>query len=126
MVRTLREKLVARYLYEHLFLAHLHFTSELTSEPPTFFRLVRSRSRCEAGIDEIATRRPNDDPGPGEFSYCLTRVEGTIVDKTHIPYDLSLQKLERIRANVLRAAVGREKPAGLQRGKVQQPVCRVR
>ena len=93
---TLREKLVARYLYEHLFLAHLHFTSEPTSERPTFFRLVRSHSRCEAGIDEIATRRPNDDPGPGEFSYCLSRVDGTIVDKTHIPYDLSSQKLERI------------------------------
>ena len=28
---TPREKLVARYLYEHLFLAHLHFTSEPTS-----------------------------------------------------------------------------------------------
>ena len=100
---TRREKLVARYLYKHLFLAHLHFTSELTSEPPTFFRLVRSRSQCEAGIDEIATRRPNDDPGPGGFSYCLTRVEGTIVDKTHIPYDLSLQKLDQIQRTFFEA-----------------------
>ena len=66
--RTPREKLVARYLYEHLFLAHLYFTSEPASERPAFFRLVRSRTPCEAGIDEIATRRPNDDPGPGDFS----------------------------------------------------------
>jgi hypothetical protein len=93
---TPREKLVARYLYEHLFLAHLHFTSEPNVDRPIFFRLVRSNSRCEAGINEIATRRPNDDPGPREFSYCLSRVAGTIVDKTHIPYDLSSQKLERI------------------------------
>ena len=92
---TPREKLTARYLYEHLFLAHLYFTSAAASGPPAFFRLVRSRTPCEAGVDEIATRRPNDDPGTGGFHYCLMRYDGTIVDKTHIPYDLSPQKLER-------------------------------
>jgi hypothetical protein len=98
---TPREKLMARYLYEHLFLAHLHFTSDTASEPPAFFRLVRSRTLCEAGVDEIATRRPNDDPGPADFHYCLSRFDGSIVDKTHIPYDLSPQKLERIRRTFL-------------------------
>lgn len=98
---TLREKLMARYLYEHLFLAHLHFTSDTASPRPAFFRLVRSHTLCDAGIDEIATRRPNDDPGPGDFHYCLSRFDGTIVDKTHIPYDLSPQKLERIRRTFL-------------------------
>jgi hypothetical protein len=93
---TPREKLVARYLYEHLFLAHLHFAHDLTSQRPAFFRLVRSRSPCDAGIDEIATRRPNDDPGTS-FNYCLSRIDQTIVDKTHIPYELSSQKLARIR-----------------------------
>ncbi|MGA3339093.1 MAG: fatty acid cis/trans isomerase [Methylocella sp.] len=97
---TPREKLMARYLYEHLFLAHLYFTSE-APERPAFFRLVRSRTLCEAGVDEIATRRPNDDPGPGDFHYCLSKIDGTIVDKTHIPYDLSPQKLERIRRTFL-------------------------
>ncbi len=99
--RTPREKLMARYLYEHLFLAHIYFTSETASERPAFFRLVRSRMPCEAGVDEIATRRPNDDPGPGDFHYCLSRFDQTIVDKTHIPYDLSPQKLERIRQTFL-------------------------
>ena len=99
--RTPREKLMARYLYEHLFLAHLYFTSETASRRPAFFRLVRSRMPCEAGVDEIATRRPNDDPGPGDFHYCLSRFDQTIVDKTHIPYDLSPQKLERIRQTFL-------------------------
>ena len=98
---TPRELLMARYLYEHLFLAHLYFTSETDSQVPAFFRLVRSRTPCEAGVDEIATRRPNDDPGPGSFQYCLSRLDGTIVDKTHIPYDLSPQKLERIRRTFL-------------------------
>ena len=52
---TPRERLTARYLYEHLFLAHLYFTSAAASGPPAFLRLVRSRTSCEAGIDEIAT-----------------------------------------------------------------------
>jgi Fatty acid cis/trans isomerase (CTI) len=99
--RSPREKLVARYLYEHLFLGHLHFASEPPSQRSTFFRLVRSHAPCEAGIDEIATRRPNDDPGPGDLYYCLSRLDSTIVDKTHIPYDLSPQKLERIRRTFL-------------------------
>ena len=96
-----RGRLVARYLYEHLFLAHLHFAAETPSSRPAFFRLVRSRTACEAGVDEIATRRPNDDPGPGDFHYCLSRLDGTIVDKTHIPYELSPRKLERIRQTFL-------------------------
>ncbi|MGP8123398.1 MAG: fatty acid cis/trans isomerase, partial [Xanthobacteraceae bacterium] len=99
--QTARDRLVARYLYEHLFIAHLYFTAETPSRRPAFFRLVRSRTACEAGVDEIATRRPNDDPGPGDFRYCLSRLDGTIVDKTHIPYALSPQKLDRIRQTFL-------------------------
>jgi hypothetical protein len=98
---TPRERLTARYLYEHLFLAHLYFTSEAASAPPIFFRLVRSRTPCEVEVDEVATRRPNDDPGVGGFHYCLLRFDGAIVDKTHIPYDLSPQKLARIRRTFL-------------------------
>jgi hypothetical protein len=93
---TPREKLVARYLYEHLFLAHLHFAGDASSQRPAFFRLVRSRTPCDSGIDEIAARRPNDDPGTS-FQYCLSRIDQTIVGKTHIPYELSPGKLARIR-----------------------------
>ena len=89
---TPRGKLVARYLYEHLFLAHLHFPAAAGE----FYRLVRSRTPCASGVDEIATRRPNDDPGPS-FAYCLKRFDGAIVDKTHMPYELTPQKLDRIR-----------------------------
>ncbi len=46
---TSRERLMARYLYEHLFLAHLYFTSETPAGHPVFFRLVRSRTPCGAG-----------------------------------------------------------------------------
>ncbi len=118
---TPREKLMARYLYEHLFLAHLHFTSDTEFQPPAFFRLVRSRTLCEAGVDEIATRRPNDDPGPGEFHYCLSRLDGTIVDKTHIPYELSPQKLERIRQTFLAPAWDAENLPGYSEATASNP-----
>jgi len=97
-----RQVLVSRYLYEHLFLAHLHFAESSGRGRPQFFRLVRSRTHCDSGIDEIATRRPTDAPGTTSMSYCLRPVSTTIVEKTHIPYQLSPQKLERIRSLFLR------------------------
>ena len=33
-----------------------------------------------------------------DFHYCLSRLDGVIVDKTHIPYELSPPKLDRIRS----------------------------
>ncbi|HEY8271911.1 MAG TPA: fatty acid cis/trans isomerase [Pseudobdellovibrionaceae bacterium] len=87
----LRHKLVSRYLYEHLFLAHIYFPQE----PQTFFRLVRSSSKCGKTIDEIATRRPNDNPGTESFQYCFKKFVGTVVSKTHMPYELSPAKKER-------------------------------
>src|SRR5690606_16369429 len=53
----LKSQLTARYLYEHLFLAHLYF-DELA--PRQFFRLVRSRTPPGQPIVPIATRRPTD------------------------------------------------------------------
>jgi len=88
-----REALVSRWLYEHLFLAHLHFAD---GESGHFFQLVRSRTPSGEPVDIIATRRPNDDPGT-EFYYRLTPVQGVIVHKTHITYGLSAAKLERIK-----------------------------
>src|SRR5690606_29185092 len=88
-----REGLVARWLFEHLFLAHLHFEG---GEPGHFFQLVRSRTPSGQPIDPIATRRPNDDPGTRVF-YRLWPIEGVIVHKTHITYPLSDKKLARVR-----------------------------
>ncbi|UTW07941.1 fatty acid cis/trans isomerase [Pseudomonas benzenivorans] len=89
----LRESLVARWLYEHLFLAHLHFQG---GEPGHFFQLVRSRTPRGLPVDPIATRRPNEDPGT-RFYYRLTRVQDVIVHKTHITYGLSDRKLARVK-----------------------------
>ncbi|WP_460059997.1 fatty acid cis/trans isomerase [Pseudomonas sp. H2_H09] len=89
-----RESLVARWLYEHLFLAHLYFEG---GEPGHFFQWVRSRTPSGQPIDLINTRRPNDDPGTRVY-YRLWPVQGVIVHKTHITYPFSAQKMARIKA----------------------------
>ncbi|MNJ98611.1 Fatty acid cis/trans isomerase (CTI) [compost metagenome] len=89
--QDLPQRLVSRYMYEHLFLAHVYFPED----PSMFFRLVRSASQCDKGVDEIATRRPNDDPGRSLFHYCFLKFPGTVVAKTHLPLEFSPAKLER-------------------------------
>jgi len=92
---SLKERVTARYLYEHWFLAHLYF-EDLPRGP--FFRVVRSRTAPGTPIDEIATRRPYDDPGPAPFWYRLRPLAETIVSKTHIVYPLGAAKLRRLTA----------------------------
>ena len=55
-----REALVSRWLYEHLFIAHIHFDGGAEGH---FFRVVRSYTPSGKPVKEIATRRPNDEPG---------------------------------------------------------------
>ena len=88
-----RESLVARWLFEHLFLAHIYFEN---GEPGHFFQWVRSRTPSGQPIDLIATRRPNDDPGTRVY-YRLWPVQGVIVHKTHITYPFSAEKMARIK-----------------------------
>ncbi len=90
---SLKERIIARYLYEHWFVAHLVFDDRPTGP---FFRVVRSRTAPGQPIDEIATVRPYDDPGP-TFWYRLQPIEGTIVHKTHIVYTLGPARLSRLR-----------------------------
>jgi hypothetical protein len=89
-----KERLVSRYIYEHLFLAHLYFDSDPQHH---FFRLVRSRTPPGQAIEPIASRRPYDDPGGEDFHYRLERERESIVDKTHMPYALGEQRMARWR-----------------------------
>ncbi|TYC52799.1 peptidylprolyl isomerase [Rhodobacterales bacterium] len=89
----LRSKLVARYVYEHLFLAHIHLEDD---EPRRFFRLIRSRTPSGEPPDEIPTRRPFDDPG-GPFHYRLVPLNGTILFKEHMVYEIGPKRLQRYR-----------------------------
>jgi hypothetical protein len=87
-----RTRLMGRYIYEHLFLGHLHFDGTSDRE---FYRLIRSYTPPGEPIREIATARPFDDPGVKKFWYRLRRYESTIVAKSHVVYTLSDAKLER-------------------------------
>ena len=89
-----RESLVARWLFEHLFIAHIYFEG---GEPGHFFQWVRSRTPSGQPIDLINTRRANDDPGTRIY-YRLWPVQGVIVHKTHITYPFSAAKMERIKS----------------------------
>ena len=89
-----KHRLVSRYIYEHLFLGHIHFKN---SDNREFYRLVRSTTPSGQVIDEIATVRPYDDPG-AEFYYRLQRYPGDIVAKTHTVYEFSDQRLVRYKA----------------------------
>ncbi|MFS1438409.1 fatty acid cis/trans isomerase [Shewanella sp. 10N.286.48.A6] len=98
--KSLKQQLSSRYIFEHLFVSHLYFENEDIGPQgvPTFFKLVRSKSAPGEVIDVIATRRPYDDPKTDSFFYRLEQVRETIVDKTHMPYALSDEKLERIKS----------------------------
>ena len=86
------QQLVARWVYEHLFLAHLHFTDIALSE--NYFELVRSRTPSGEPIEIIPTVRPNDDP-KGPVYYRLRVMDETIVHKRHITYPVSQERLAR-------------------------------
>lgn len=90
-----KNQLAARYIYEHLFLSHLYF-SDLSQ--PRFFTLVRSETPPGEPVKRVATRRPYDDPKVDRVYYRLIPEQGTIVDKTHMPYALNDARMENWKA----------------------------
>ncbi|MDK9737394.1 fatty acid cis/trans isomerase [Vibrio sp. D404a] len=87
-----KSQLSARYIYEHLFLSHLYF-SELEG-PARFFTLVRSTTPPGEPVQRITTRRPYDDPEVPRVYYRIIPEQGTIVDKTHMPFALNEKRLQ--------------------------------
>jgi len=94
----LKTQLMARYIYEHLFIANLYF-SDLAPQQNTantaYFKLVRSRTPPGQPIDVIASRRPYDDPGAARVFYRLQPLRGAILAKTHLPYALNEKRRQR-------------------------------
>lgn len=88
---SLKQKLVNRYLYEHLYLAHFYFDE---ADPSLFFRVVRSSTPPGQPIRVIATRRVYDDPQK-PFYYRLQKIHWSIIAKTHMPYALNQKRYER-------------------------------
>lgn len=89
-----KERLMSRYLYEHLFLGDLYFDDV---GPGHYFRMVRSRTAPGRPIDLIATRRPYDDPGVSRVYYRLQPLRTTVLSKTHQPYALGEKRMKRYR-----------------------------
>lgn len=97
---SMKQQLVNRYLYEHLYLAHLYFSD--AADKTQFFTLVRSYTPPGQPIQVIPARRPFDSPyipranaqpplasDEQDFYYRLRAVNSTIVNKTHQPYVLN-------------------------------------
>ena len=86
-----KHAMTARYLYEHLFLAHLKFGTTTND----FFELVRSRTAPGQPLDLVATVRPYDDPGASRVFYRFRKIHASIVEKTHMVFVLDDAKLHR-------------------------------
>jgi hypothetical protein len=86
-----KHAMTARYLYEHLFLAHIKFDTQ-TNE---FYELVRSKTPTGQPIDIIPTVRPYDPPGVEEVFYRFRKIHSTIVHKTHMVVEFSDSTLQR-------------------------------
>ncbi|WP_419769894.1 MAG: fatty acid cis/trans isomerase [Candidatus Marinarcus sp.] len=85
----IKHQVMARYIYEHLFLAHISFGT-----PHAFYELVRSKTATN-GVNVIATRFPFDEI-EGKFYYRFKKIESTLVHKTHMVYELNEEKLKRL------------------------------
>ena len=89
-----KEQLVARYIYEHLFIGHIYFDALpiSTDTPPRFFKLVRSSTPSGEPLKIIPTRRPYDDPKVDRVYYRLMLDRATTLAKTNLPYVFNEQR----------------------------------
>jgi len=95
-----KERLMSRYLYEHLFLGILYFDADTGRRA---FRIVRSATPPGTPVAVIATRRPYDDPGVPRVYYRLVPDRETLLAKTHMPYALSPERMAKFRTWFLAA-----------------------
>ena len=115
---SLKERLMSRYVFEHLFLGHLYFGGEAA---PRFFRLVRSATPPGEPVRLIATRRPHDDPGVPRVWYRLLPDQEVVVAKTHMPYRLDAARMARWRALFLSTDYRVERLPGYSADEVANP-----
>ena len=96
--KDLKSRLVSRYLFEHLFLAHFAFPGKHSG----YLKLVRSSTPCSQAVTPVNARQPNDDPGVKEWHYCFYEDLGATVAKKHIPFEISEKKLNWLKSNFAR------------------------
>ena len=89
--KEIKSQVMSRYIYEHLFIAHIYFPNDKNR----FYELVRSKTPPNEPVDVIATRYPFDAPQSENVYYRLKEITSTIVDKTHMVYEFSDAKMKR-------------------------------
>ncbi len=88
-----KHAMTARYLYEHLFLAHIKFGTDSNE----YYELLRSTTPPGSPVELINTVRPYDDPGTETFYYRFRKIHSTIVHKTHMVFDFDDTQLARFK-----------------------------
>lgn len=86
-----KHRMTSRYLYEHLFLAHIYFPSAKNE----FYELIRSYTPNPQEAQIIPTIRPFDDPKVEKFYYRFRKIHSTIVHKTHMVFKLDDKVMKR-------------------------------
>jgi len=86
-----KHQMTARYLYEHLYLAHIYFPTAKGE----FYSLIRSYTPAPLAAEIIPTLRPFDDPEVKKFYYRFEKIHATIVHKTHMVFPLDDQVMQR-------------------------------
>lgn len=88
---SLKEQLVNRYIYEHIYLYSLYFDKEANYR----YKLVRSSTPPGEPIKRISTRRPYEDPNVTRVYYRLWLDPESRVQKTFIPMQLDEARYNR-------------------------------
>ena len=88
----IKHAMTARYLYEHLFLAHISFGTSSN----VYYELIRSFTPPGEPTQIIKTVRPYDPPGAEQFYYRFRKIHSTIVHKTHMVFHLDDAQMARI------------------------------
>ncbi len=90
-----RATLVARYLYEHWFNAHIAFDEM----PGEFYHIVRTTEApgpVWTDPNEIVTPLPTDDPGANgkPVYYRFKKITEVVAQKAHVVFELNEQKID--------------------------------
>lgn len=92
---SLKEQLMSRYIFEHLFIGSLYF--DQLDGTRNWYSLVRSHTPPGQPLELVVTRRPYDSPGDGDFYYRLQRRHLSPLAKRHMPYALNPARMQRWR-----------------------------
>jgi len=87
---SFKQQLASRYIFEHLFLAHIYF-DQLDGD--TYYKMVRSSTPPGEPVSQIKTRLPFHDPGVARVYYRLWHDPATVVVKNHLPYAFNPERM---------------------------------